>query len=198
MDEYLGVDLQDTTSQYFFLAQSLVSKLPFKEVLCFDSHTVANPDLYEQRLKDIGGVDVAVHGIGVNGHLAFNEPGSPHNSRTRIVELTESTRIANSRFFTSLEAVPRLAITVGLETIMEARKNYLIAFGHTKRNAITAAIEGPISVTTPASILQHHSNTVYLLDEQSQMVCPEASNPTSVPMHWRKTGNDMQEHIKFA
>ena len=149
-------------------------------------------------MKEIGGVDVAIHGIGVNGHLAFNEPGSRHNSRTRIVELTESTRIANSRFFTSLVAVPTLAITVGLETIMEAEKNYLIAFGNTKRNAMTEAIDGPVDLSMPASVLQQHHNTVYLLDEQALMISPEVHYANQPPVYWKKSGNSSRQTSKVA
>lgn len=131
-----------------------------------------NPNLFEKRIHRIGGVDIAIHGVGVNGHLAFNEPDSEANSRTRIVLLAQSTRVANSRFFKELSHVPTHGITVGMATIMETKKIYLLAFGETKKTAMRRALAETASLNNPASILQSHSNTVYVLDvESSSEIC---------------------------
>ena len=167
MDEYAGVKLTDPISQYAFLDESLVTRLPFADVLAFDNVAMNNPALFEQRIKRVAGIDVAIHGIGVNGHLAFNEPHSNFNSRTRIVELADSTRLANSRFFDCKDLVPTHGITVGLGTAMEAAKIYLLAFGREKRKAVFNAIVGRCRVANPASILQAHGNAVYMLDREA-------------------------------
>ena len=167
MDEYLAVELSDAASQYCFLDESLVSKLPFKEVIRFDREFIENPALFEEKVVEAGGIDIAVHGIGINGHLGFNEPGSKVNSRTRTVALTESTRIANSRFFSCLDRVPTHGVTVGLKTIVEAKKIYLLAFGEAKKRVVVQAISGGRASKNPASVLQSHGNTVYILDRAS-------------------------------
>ncbi len=119
---------------------------------------------YEALIARAGGVDVQFLGIGTDGHLAFNEPGSSLASRTRIKTLTAQTRKDNARFFGSLEAVPHHVLTQGLATILEARHLLLIATGAGKAAALAAAVEGPVSASCPASVLQLHPHVTVLAD----------------------------------
>ncbi|GGL32633.1 glucosamine-6-phosphate deaminase [Phycicoccus endophyticus] len=120
---------------------------------------------YEARIAELGGVDVQVLGIGANGHLGFNEPGSALTSRTRVKRLSARTRRDNARFFTGLDDVPTHCLTQGLGTILEARRLVLVATGDGKADAVAAAIEGPLTASVPASVLQWHADTVVCLDE---------------------------------
>ena len=106
-------------------------------------------------------------GIGVNGHIAFNEPGSSFNSKTREVKLSNNTIKANSRLFPSIKKVPKDAYTVGIETIMESRKIILLAFGSKKADAIFSAVKEPITIKSPASILRKHKDAVFILDKKA-------------------------------
>lgn len=120
---------------------------------------------YEEEIARCGGVDIQVLGIGSNGHIAFNEPGSSLGSRTRIKTLTAKTRQDNARFFGSLDEVPHYAITMGIGTIMEAREVILLASGEGKADAVKASIEGPITAMCPASMLQMHRRAIIILDQ---------------------------------
>jgi glucosamine-6-phosphate deaminase len=120
---------------------------------------------YERLIADAGGVDLQLLGIGSDGHLAFNEPGSSLASRTRIKTLTRRTREDNARFFGSVDEVPVHVLTQGLGTILEARHLILIATGTGKAEAIAAAVEGPLSASCPASVLQLHPHATVVLDE---------------------------------
>lgn len=120
---------------------------------------------YEEAIRALGGVDVQVLGIGANGHLGFNEPGSALASRTRVKRLSDRTRRDNARFFHGLEDVPTHCVTQGLGTILEARRLVLVATGDTKADAVAASLEGPLTASVPGSILQWHPDTVVCLDE---------------------------------
>ncbi len=120
---------------------------------------------YEARIADLGGVDVQILGIGANGHLGFNEPGSALTSRTRVKRLSERTRRDNARFFPDVGDVPTHCLTQGLGTILQARRLVLVATGDGKADAVAAALEGPLSASVPASVLQWHADTVVCLDE---------------------------------
>ncbi len=128
---------------------------------------VAAARAYEERIQEAGGVDVQVLGIGANGHLGFNEPGSALTSRTRVKRLSERTRRDNARFFHDLADVPTHCVTQGLGTILDARRLVLIATGDTKADAVAAALEGPLTASVPASVLQWHADTVVCLDEEA-------------------------------
>jgi glucosamine-6-phosphate deaminase len=121
-------------------------------------------DRYEAALRDAGGVDVQILGIGADGHLAFNEPGSSLGSLTRIKTLTDRTRQDNARFFGSIDDVPRHVLTQGLGTILRARHLLLLATGAGKAAALAAAVEGPLSASCPASVLQLHAHVSVLVD----------------------------------
>ena len=120
---------------------------------------------YEQQIKDAGGLDLQILGIGNNGHIGFNEPGSFRNSRTRLVTLDPSTRIANSHEFGNLSQVPRMAITMGMGTIMDARRVILMAWGNGKAPVIKKATEDLVTEEIPASILQNHDNAEFVIDQ---------------------------------
>ena len=120
---------------------------------------------YERAIVAAGGVDVQILGIGVNGHLGFNEPGSSLASRTRVKRLTARTRSDNARFFDSLADVPTHCVTQGLGTVLDARRLVLVATGASKADAVTAALEGPLTASCPGSVLQWHPDAVAVLDE---------------------------------
>ncbi|HRI22481.1 MAG TPA: PIG-L family deacetylase, partial [Panacibacter sp.] len=121
---------------------------------------------YEQMIEDAGGIDLQVLGIGNNGHIGFNEPGASIYSKTRLINLENSTRVANAREFQNIARVPRLALTMGISTIMKAKRVLLMAWGF--KGAITAkAVEGNVTEQLPASILQQHNNCTFVLDEQA-------------------------------
>ena len=120
---------------------------------------------YEAHIRGLGGVDVQVLGIGANGHLGFNEPGSAMTSRTRVKRLSARTRRDNARFFRDLADVPTHCLTQGLGTILDARRLVLVATGSAKADAVAASLEGPLTASVPASVLQWHPDTVVCLDE---------------------------------
>ena len=122
---------------------------------------------YERMIADEGGIDLQVLGIGSDGHIAFNEPGSSLGSRTRLKTLTEETVRDNARFFGSEKEVPRLAITMGVGTILESRQCLLLAAGDSKARAIRDTIEGPITAQVTASALQLHRDVIAILDEEA-------------------------------
>ncbi|WP_153799965.1 glucosamine-6-phosphate deaminase [Foetidibacter luteolus] len=121
---------------------------------------------YEQMIEDAGGIDLQVLGIGNNGHIGFNEPGSSIFSRTRVVNLDNSTRIANAREFQNLAKVPRLAVTMGISTIMKAKRVLLMAWGF-KAQIVAKSVEGQVTEQVPASILQQHNNCTFVVDENT-------------------------------
>jgi glucosamine-6-phosphate deaminase len=120
---------------------------------------------YDRLLAELGGVDLQLLGIGSDGHVGFNEPGSSLRSRTRVKTLTKATRADNARFFASAEEVPRHVVTQGLGTIGDARHVALIATGATKAEPVARAVEGPLAAVCPASVLQLHPHATVVLDE---------------------------------
>lgn len=119
---------------------------------------------YEKLIQSTGGIDLLLLGIGVNGHIGFNEPGTSFETRTHVVELTESTRIVNSGFFPSLEDVPTKAITMGISTIMVAKQIVLLAQGEAKADALRKIVNGEVTEDVPASILQLHPDVTIITD----------------------------------
>ncbi|MEO7235039.1 MAG: glucosamine-6-phosphate deaminase, partial [Lapillicoccus sp.] len=119
---------------------------------------------YERQIVEAGGVDLQLLGIGSDGHLAFNEPGSSLGSRTRVKTLTAQTRTDNARFFDARDAVPHHVLTQGLGTILEARHLVMLATGEGKAEAVRSAIEGPLTAMCPASVLQLHRHVTVVLD----------------------------------
>jgi len=119
---------------------------------------------YEQKIEEVGGIDLQILGIGNNGHIGFNEPGSSIYSRTRLINLENSTRLANAYEFANISQVPRLAITMGISTIMKAKKVILLAWGPAKAPVIRESVEGNVTEQVPASLLQQHNDCTFILD----------------------------------
>ncbi len=172
LDEDVGLPPSHDQSYHFFMWENL-----FKHIN-LDSRYVHIPagmaddveehcEWYEERIDEAGGIDLQILGIGHNGHIAFNEPGSSLGSRTRIKTLTEKTRQDNARFFESIDQVPKYAITMGIGTIMDARKLILLASGKNKAQAIKDTLEDPISAMVPATIVQMHRHATLLIDEDA-------------------------------
>ena len=170
LDEYVGLPDGHPQSYRSTIERELTDPIgiPRDRVASPDPTPGSLPtagERYEAALREAGGVDLQVLGIGSDGHLAFNEPGSSLASLTRIKTLTEQTRTDNARFFDSLDEVPRLVLTQGLATILRARHLLLLATGEAKADALAAAVEGPLSASCPASVLQLHPHVTVLVDE---------------------------------
>jgi glucosamine-6-phosphate deaminase len=164
LDEYVGLPPGHPQSYRATIARELTDALGLP-VQGPDPTDVPNAGpAYERALEEAGGVDLQVLGIGTDGHLAFNEPGSSLSSLTRLKTLTARTREDNARFFDSLDDVPRHVLTQGLGTIQRARHLLLVATGEAKAEAIAAAVEGPLTASCPASVLQLHPHATVLLD----------------------------------
>jgi len=167
LDEYVGLAPGHPQSYRATIARELTDPLGIPPGRVHGPDPELLPDAgpaYEELIRAAGGVDLQVLGIGSDGHLAFNEPGSSLASRTRIKTLTEQTRSDNARFFESADEVPRHVLTQGLGTILEAGHLLLIATGEVKAAAVAAAVEGPVTASCPASVLQLHPHATVLLD----------------------------------
>jgi glucosamine-6-phosphate deaminase len=169
LDEYVGLPPGHAESYRSFIARELEAHVDFApDAICGpDVHAddlLAACDAYESAIRDSGGVDLQLLGIGTDGHIGFNEPASSLASRTRIKTLTDQTRRDNARFFASLDEVPRHVVTQGVGTILEARHLVLLAFGPTKAAAVAAAVEGPVTAMVPASALQLHPHATVVVD----------------------------------
>jgi glucosamine-6-phosphate deaminase len=170
LDEYLGLGPEHPGSYHRFMWDNLFRHINVRpeNIHLPDgraSDVAASCAAYEARICAAGGIDLQVLGIGSDGHIGFNEPGSSLASRTRIKTLTERTRADNAPFFGPDEEVPHHVITMGIGTILEAREVLLLGFGPRKAEALAAAIEGPVSPMVPASALHFHPHTRALLDE---------------------------------
>jgi len=170
LDEYVGLGPDHPQSYRSFMREHLFSKADFDETKCHVPDGLASDyedycESYEQEIRDSGGIDLQLLGIGTDGHIAFNEPGSSLASRVRLKALTKETRADNSRFFATGDEVPHLAVTMGVGTILEARRILLLATGANKANAVRAFIEGPVTAQVTASSLQLHPHVTVLLDE---------------------------------
>lgn len=171
LDEYLGIAPDNRQSYRSFMNEQLFKHIDIDLANTYlpECSQENNPRRvgasYERRIADAGGIDLQILGIGANGHIGFNEPGSSLGSRTRVKTLTESTVMDNSRMFGANEFQPRLAITMGIATILEARHILLLATGEHKATAVRKAAEGPVTAMCPASALQMHRNTALILDE---------------------------------
>ncbi|NOZ75479.1 MAG: glucosamine-6-phosphate deaminase [FCB group bacterium] len=181
LDEYIGLPPTHNQSYAYFMQDHLFRHInisPEKihipqgmfgniSITAFETDPVVTDFCrwYEQEIATAGGIDIQILGIGGNGHIAFNEPGSSLGSRTRVKTLTKKTRIDNARFFSSMEEVPKYAITMGIGTIMEAREIILLANGPGKSWAVKTSIEGPVTAMCPASMLQMHRKSNVILDQ---------------------------------
>jgi len=171
LDEYLGLSAEHPQSFHRFMGEH------------FFNHVNMNPDkvhipdgtlggdyeeycrLYEEAIREVGGIDLQILGIGRNGHIGFNEPTSSFGSRTRLKVLTSETIEDNRKFFAAGEEMPECAVTMGIGTILEARKILLLATGAAKAETVAEAIEGPITASVTASCLQLHPDATFVIDE---------------------------------
>lgn len=177
LDEYRGLSHDDNQSYYYFMQENF-----FKHINIDTANThVPNgtePDAekaceaHEQVIQQLGGIDLQLLGLGNNGHIAFNEPDDSFAKRTHCVDLTESTIQANSRFFEKIEDVPTQAYTMGIQSIMMAKKILIIVSGEAKADAVYNSFFGPVVPEVPASILQMHPNVTLIADEAALSKCP--------------------------
>ena len=172
LDEYVGLGPGDEQSYRYFMQTNLFDHInldlrnthvPDGRALDFHNYC----ERYEQSIREADGIDLQVLGIGGDGHIAFNEPGSSLGSRTRLKTLTSETVRDNARFFGSEDRVPRLSITMGVGTILESRRCLLVAIGDSKAKAIRETIEGPVTAQVTASALQLHRDVTAVLDEDA-------------------------------
>jgi len=170
LDEYLGLPPTHEQSYHYFMYENLFNHINIDRSRIFIPNGMAEDidgfcQWYEEQIKEAGGIDLQLLGIGSDGHIAFNEPGSSLGSRTRLKTLAESTIRDNARFFEREEDVPRFAITMGVGTILEAREILLIANGEKKAPVCAEFIEGPVTARVTASTLQLHPRAIVVLDE---------------------------------
>jgi glucosamine-6-phosphate deaminase len=170
LDEYKGLPRDNDQSYYNFMNEKLFSKVNINSNNTFlpdgmelDSNKAC--DDYNNIIEKCGGVDLQLLGLGHNGHIGFNEPGAEFEAKTHCVNLTESTVLANQRFFASVEDVPKQAYTVGIKTIMQAKQIVVVVSGEDKAAILKEAFFGQITPKVPASILQLHNNVTVVADE---------------------------------
>ena len=169
LDEYVGLDGSDDQSYRYFMNDHLFNKKPFKETFVPNGKAEdleAECKRYDEVIAEHP-LDLQVLGIGRNGHIGFNEPGTPFDVTTHVVELTESTIEANKRYFDKVEDVPTHALSMGIGSIMQSKKILLMAFGTDKADAIKGMIDGEVTVDLPASVLQNHADVTVIIDEDA-------------------------------
>ncbi|OYD07698.1 glucosamine-6-phosphate deaminase [Paludifilum halophilum] len=182
LDEYVGLSPEHPNSYRYYMDQNLFSGLDIDKARTHLPDGMAE-DLeqeciqYEEKLKKAGGIDIQLLGLGRNGHIGFNEPGTPFSSRTHVVELDDSTRQANRRFFDSLDEVPTRAITMGIASIMEAREILLLVSGDKKADILHRLLEEEVVESLPASVLKRHPQVTLIAEEpllsgHKRVTCP--------------------------
>ena len=188
LDEYYPLIKEDVQSYHFFMYSNLFDHVNIKpENINIPSGEVSSEKLriscisYEEKIKSAGGIDLQILGIGTNGHIGFNEPGSHLNSETRTITLDHLTRFDAAPAFQGIENVPRKAVTMGIQTILNAKRVLLMAWGSYKAEIIQKAIEGEISCFIPTTYLQHHKNTTLVIDTEA------ASELTRIKTPWLVT-----------
>ena len=170
LDEYIGLNPEHNQSYRYFMNNNLFNHINIDKSNTFVPNGLAE-DLeaqckeYDQKISELGGIDIQLLGVGNNGHIAFNEPNSELSSGTHIISLTDNTIEANARFFDNIDDVPRKAITMGVGGIMKAKKIILIASGESKAEAIKGIFSGKITTANPATMLQMHRDVTVIVDE---------------------------------
>ena len=176
LDEYRGLPKENDQSYYYFMHKNLFDRVNIRS----ENTNVPNgmePDAekecrrYEKLIADLGGIDLQLLGLGHNGHIGFNEPGEAFEKETHCVDLQERTIEANKRFFESADEVPRQAYTMGIKTIMQAKKILVAVSGEDKAQIVKKAFFGPVTPTVPASILQMHNDVTVVADEAALSLC---------------------------
>lgn len=177
LDEYRGLAHTDPQSYYYFMQENLFDHVNIDKTA---THVPdgTSPDAadacakHEQIIKSLGGIDLQLLGLGNNGHIGFNEPGAAFEKETHLVDLAESTIRANARFFTSIDEVPKQAYTMGIRTIMQAKKILVVVSGESKADIVSRAFFGPVTPEVPASILQMHPDVTVVCDEAALSLSP--------------------------
>ena len=172
LDEYVGLNPEHEQSYRYFMNENLFKHINVDITKTFVPNGLAE-DLaaqckeYDEKIKELGGIDVQLLGIGNNGHIAFNEPDTELSAGTHVISLTQNTIEANARFFDNIDDVPKTAITMGVGGIMKAKKIILIASGESKAEAIKGIFSGKITTENPASMLQMHRDAVVIVDKDA-------------------------------
>ncbi len=174
MDEYVGIDPEHPESYRSFMYNNFFNHIDIQDENInlldgladnIDAHCAA----YEEKIRSYGKINLFMGGVGIDGHIAFNEPGSSLSSRTRIKTLTEDTRIANSRFFDNdINQVPKYALTIGVGTLLDAEEVMILSVGHNKAQALQMAIEGSVNHMWTVTALQMHQKAIIVADEPAQ------------------------------
>lgn len=170
LDEYVGLDATHPGSYQYYMYDKLFKHI---DLPLSSAHVPSGTDenleehckAYEEKIRNAGKIDIQILGIGINGHIGFNEPGTSFDSRTHVVELDASTREVNSRFFDSLDEVPYKAVTMGIQTIMDADEIILLISGENKAGTVAELLQTEVSEAFPASILKEHPNFTLIVDE---------------------------------
>lgn len=171
LDEYCELPRSHPESYYSFMHRNLFDHVDIDE----NNINIPNSEVEDlqkecdryNQLLNAAGIDLQLLGIGANGHIGFNEPGTPFESQTSVIKLTDKTRQDNKRFFNSIDEVPQYAITMGIKNIMQAKAIVLVANGKNKADAINKLINGEVTENFPASILQRHPNVTVIIDEEA-------------------------------
>ncbi|NEZ48030.1 glucosamine-6-phosphate deaminase [Clostridium niameyense] len=172
LDEYYKLKEEDPQSYHYFMDNNLFNHINIKR----ENINIPNGNAediekecanYDNKIYEFGGIDVQILGIGVNGHIGFNEPDSKFEAKTHLVKLKEKTIESNSRLFNSIDEVPTKAVSMGMKTIMQSKKIVLLASGKVKAEAILKAVKGDISPEVPASILQLHNDVTVIIDKEA-------------------------------
>jgi glucosamine-6-phosphate deaminase len=172
LDEYFGLDKNNNQSYYYFMMKNLFNHVNIKKENTnipngMTENTEEECKNYDKRIDEAGGIDIQILGIGVNGHIGFNEPDVNFEAGTHLVSLDEKTIESNSRFFNSIDEVPTKALSMGIKTIMNSKKIVLLASGAAKADAIAKAVNGKISPELPASVLQLHRDVTVIIDKDA-------------------------------
>src|SRR5690625_3981656 len=169
LDEYVGLAGDDPNSYRYFMNEKLFKHVDISTDKTYVPNGIAKDlkaecENYEQCIQDVGGIDLQVLGLGTNGHIAFNEPGTSFDSRTSVVDLTQETLEANRRFFNSIDDVPTQALSMGIGSIIEAKEIILLVSGEAKSEALAQVINGKVTEDLPGSILQKHDHVTIIAD----------------------------------
>ncbi len=185
LDEYLGLSPDHPQSYHYYMYENFFNHVNIKEEnIHIPKGDTKDPVWeclnYEKEIEKVGGIDLQILGIGVNGHVGFNEPDINLEAKTHVIQLSDDTIKANSRFFKNLDEVPKKAITMGMATIMRSKKIILMAWGAEKKKPILKVISGHIATEVPASLLQVHNDVILIVDKQIYS-SSSATNPLSYP-----------------
>ncbi|WP_226670034.1 glucosamine-6-phosphate deaminase [Metabacillus litoralis] len=172
LDEYIGLKQEDPNSYYQYMYENLFKHINISLTQTnipsgLNENIQAECTEYERKIVDAGGIDLQLLGIGSNGHIGFNEPGTPFTTKTHVVDLALSTKKANARYFDKINEVPSQAITMGIQTIMNSKEILLLVSGKAKQDAMVKLLSGVVTENFPASILNQHHNTTIIADEEA-------------------------------